>query len=560
MSQYGDGEDDTRSISLTPQTEERVYQMIKNDVSGFDEKSTQSKINTFKNLVTHTKFISLSSKASTEENGTKTLTSLKGIMRLLGPTVSQIIIIDFNLLNYGLSKKEEKVLEEKRHLEILKVSSQEIKAPNEALLAAKAKQRLERAKLDLQQSEEFIQSDKPKRKQMIDDLILEHESIERDIFIDSFEKYQLAITAKNEAIISGLDQKLTRDKLLAEEIFLSGLIEVIALLLSSLKNHVATCPMLVQLLKADVSVQLSTEEFGSERKHTITNPYDNNNISGIFHILQNEFYSGSLVSYASLLLSTINYRITAEESNNDPEAAIRGVEALVETWLARDAFKRMTMDWFFTFVLINSLHADSDIRSLVTREINRFMKTQEGQEVSEESMITLNHAKDIIKLEMSGKRLNTISADGGRKSSNTSSTGSTNNWNRGRTNKPSLGSAEQAYVADEAHAKLPGSPGVPIKRIFTGQITASMQKQYFNPTATTNGKDSGRVLNYIAVPKEEDICGICYGQNSDPSKCQKVHIKDTGKCYAKQCKICKYYGHPATYCMHKTDVNGKSTA
>ena len=420
-------------------------------------------------------------------------------------------------------------------------------APDKEYLAAKAKKVRANALIELQKKEEYRNSNSKEKTVLIENFNEEYDRKENDAFVEAYEKYYEEVEATNQAISYERKHKANRDKLLSEEIYLTGIMEILTLITTTLKTHVqSTCPSLMQLLKANVTIP-SADGFGGENIMNITNPWDNNNISGIFHILKNEYHSGSLVSFASLLLNTINYRISTEDSMNDPEAAVRGVETLVETWLGRQAFRRMTMDCFFTVILINSFKPDSEIRTLVTREVNRYMKDHEGQEVSTESMTTLQHAKEVIKSEMQNKKMGTVGSNERR---NNYSHGS--NWNKQRYNKPSSGILEEANVSDlkedDAHKKLPGSIGNPIQKIYNGPITAQQHKQYYNPSIR-----GGKTFDYIAVTKESDVCNKCYGPNADPSTCDKVHVSATGKCYSMKCRSLDYTD------IHRIIANNEQT-
>ena len=552
-SQYGD--DDERSLALSPLSDVAIHNMIKEDIAGYDEKTTQTKLNTMKSIVTNFKFI-VSTKANVEDNGTRTLTTLLSILKALGKTICQIVLVDFEIATYSTEMREQRTIEDQKFGDFSSLARKVNIVPDKEYLAAKAKKLRATALLDLQKTDEYQTSNSKEKTVLIENLNTEYERIENDAFVEAYEKYHNEVEATNEAISHERKHKANRDKLLSEEIYLTGIMEVLTLITTTLKTHVqTTCPSLMQLLKANVTIPL-VDGFGGENTTNITNPWDNNNLSGIFHILKNEYHSGSLVSFASLLLNTINYRISTEDSTNDPEAAVRGVETLVETWLGRQAFRRMTMDWFFTVILINSFKPDSEIRTLVTREVNRYMKDHEGQEVSSESMATLQHAKEIIKSEMQNKKMGTVGSSE-RRNNNYSSQNS--NWNKQRYHKSSSGSLEEAHLSDtkedEAHKKLPGSVGNPIQKIYNGPITALQHKQYYNPTIK-----GGKTFDYIAVTKESEICNKCYGPTADPSTCDKVHVSATGKCYSMKCRTCGLYGHPSNYCQQRTtNKEGKST-
>ena len=139
-SQYG-GDDDERSLALLPLSDSAIHNMIREDIAGYDEKTTQTKLNTMKSIVTNFKFITVTTKSAVEDHGTRTLTTLLSILKALGKTICHIVLVDFEIATYSIEMREERTIEDQKFGEFSSLARKVTVAPDKEYLAAKAKKR-----------------------------------------------------------------------------------------------------------------------------------------------------------------------------------------------------------------------------------------------------------------------------------------------------------------------------------------------------------------------------------------------------------------------------------
>ena len=557
-------DDDRTTVTIIQQKSEyEIDAMITGETRSYTEKTTAAKLASMKALVTVASFTALSnSKVSNlvDENGRKVYDSLNNLLKQLGPTVQQLIHSNYNLLK----RKEEQ--------QTLRLDSQNAlnEAQGESLLQLiPPSEKINEMKLlvkmsDFEESSTFISATAEDKEQLYATTERAYKLEFAKAHLKAHAEYETNVEKRNDAINNKLNLEKESVQFICDELFTTGLIELIALIVSKLKGHVSSHSTLVQTLK-------NTVILSNVKKTEILNPFDNNNLPGLYAILQQEFHNSSLSGFSSLLINTINQQITEEESNSNPMKAVQCMEEYLEIWTSKEAFAQLTPDHLFTAVLIKSLHPDSEMRRLLTREINRIMRENVGKEVNYNSMSNFNHAKQFIKNEMENKKM--TSSDIGKSSPVSHS--STNAWSQNSRYRNRTGTTEQAAMSElkeEGHAQdeeamqsttsahqqpstnkqWPGSLGVPVTKIFTGPVNRPGQK-YYNTTASAGG---GKVFDYKAVLKQEDLCPACYGNPSNPKNCNNVKVKSSGKCYANQCNKCSYYGHPGAFCMQKFNTQG----
>jgi hypothetical protein len=290
----------------------------------------------------------------------------------------------------------------------------------------------------------------------------------------------------------------------------------------------------------------------------VSDPFGKNDLLGTYHLLKNTYHRQNLVTFGTAVIDIMSWNLSKDDTANNLRKAITDMNEFLAVWLTQDLWKEMTMDQFFTAVLLKGLHHEDSFRKELVTKTRKFM--EEHKDIEDNVFVegvtqvpTLRHALSLIEMELENRgfgKTDTVTQSRGQNQRQINSAGN-NSMNRNGANRS--GWQQSAKFREESAAaagEFTGGGGddpqhYKPKKQFDGPVRRSAEVKVFE-------SNQNKLYAYLAVKRKHDICSKCWDENDRETKpgCgQKSHFQT-------KCDKCGYYGHKFITCQQKKDVNG----
>lgn len=280
-------------------------------------------------------------------------------------------------------------------------------------------------------------------------------------------------------------------------------------------------------VKAKLCGMVKVEKTGE----LIVNPFETNNLSGIYHILRIEYYTATLVQFNRDFSDLLRSPFTTEELIRDPIKATLQVDKKVAEWMLMNYSKFMTVDVFMVNILLSYL-PPSPFKDRCVVAVTEFIQGREENLQDTyatlivsgvDSMPIYQFLVDFMKVQHNSVGYLQFGANNSRGGKNPQIP---------RTATPAAG-YESAYGASEnTMSPFP-------EHLYQTLITPD-RKIMFADTET------GRIVLYTAT---KEVCAVCHGKSTGA----KVEAHSP-RCFRKLCYKCHLFGHKNVDCRQHSST------
>ena len=258
-------------------------------------------------------------------------------------------------------------------------------------------------------------------------------------------------------------------------------------------------------------------------------------------ILHERFHKKTFVSFARTLMSTLNWKLSKDDTINNPSKGVQQIEELYATWTQQRYWDQMTQDLFFTTIYVQGLDA-GPFRTKVLTELTKIINgIEKGDDIiSNNSNMPIWRA---IKLYVADHQRNR-EYDLEQKQLKVAPVGVNNNGHqRKQNNYRNSYNSSKSDNAEEAAAAAVADDTTYNREVSKGEGIMVTTKK-------------GRKVPYMSHKELTSICDKCFPVGN---KAVIAHEHGT-KCYQGKCNKCDYYGHNSGTCKQTHKVNGDPIA
>jgi hypothetical protein len=300
----------------------------------------------------------------------------------------------------------------------------------------------------------------------------------------------------------------------------------------------------------------------NEESIQVFNPLDQNHLPGVLYLIYDSYRKKTFVTFASSLLEAMSWSLSEEDTNENPVLGTQQVFKIYSSWVNRGLWAQMSMDIFFTTILIRGLHPNSKLRGEAITKVTEFVTeaVKKGElNVDSNKLVIYNQLTDFISVDQANKKFNKKNSKvGSEKVENYDKSKQNTSNNKSTGSDKTKTNVESAHAADatkgsgntppQQSANTKSNTGTPpSSQKFKAAVTKDMNVRVI----------SGHRKNfpYLAVLDKTDICNKCFLPNGVVAK-EACSAK--GFCYQGQCNRCQYFGHIAHNCLQLQDVAGNT--
>ena len=314
------------------------------------------------------------------------------------------------------------------------------------------------------------------------------------------------------------------DRYVVVNVLIDHIRSAMVTLTQRIKASVVSVTKIHNKLTATVCLD-STGEF-------IANPFENSNLSGICQILRDEYFTANLVSFNRDFSDVLSCPVSQTQLVANPLLASTCTDKRISEWVSVNSWKFMTMDIFFTNILLGYLPNNAFKQKCVAEMFDFLQKIESGDvETSTDgqegvgSMPVYQHLVDFMRVQHESESYLSITAP------------------------KNQGNAPKTQQQQQQQQQQPKQQGIPF-----GQRRTAM----YETAASTVTLHAGEVSNEKNVTVRDADTGIPHRYTATKEKCAKCYGKSTGdasvgvhqpRCYGGECPKCKLFGHKPASCM-----------
>ena len=372
------------------------------------------------------------------------------------------------------------------------------------------------------------------------------------LYLAEHDAYTEKLARKNAAIILFRAKQTELRHLHANESVLAAFLNAETQIFSVIQKAVTThCISLKSILQGTARVPTTGEE--------IPNPWDKQSLCGIACIMHDRFHKRSFVTFNNHLLDAMGFNLSEADTKSNPMKAVAAVQQMMYNWESRDLWNQMSPDYFFSAVLLRSLHPGAPLRHNLLQETQKFLR-----ERSSSTAPTSSDKNPLFTFAVT--YLQNIQESRGFVSNNSHQhkSPSTNASPQAPGARYKPGGLELAAAASTTPAATSSPPASTAssttgpnpyqhegKTIYIRAIRAlpgpvlRTANVYFQHNANGNPK------RYLAVATAHDICANCFPVTASPTA-----VPCKPPCTSRLCTRCNYYGHNGPWCLQTHTTSG----
>jgi hypothetical protein len=363
------------------------------------------------------------------------------------------------------------------------------------------------------------------------------------IIVQEYGRYNQDLDDKEKARQHYLTCKDLVEQELILELILNSYANALVAIASKLKMAVQNYPTIQDVLKMKSIF---------DNQDIIHNPYDNNNLIGMYRNLHLKYQKINFVSFVYSLIDLMNWQISEDQLIHNPLKAVTEVDKLYSNWKNKEYNTMMTDDGLFTSILLKGL-PKSPLKTYVVTETLKYIRQFDSSTYDQyspmpfynyTSQLIQNHTDDTM---LAKPKIKSIKSN----SNNSNSIISTNQYNRpNRSNNTNqietAAAATNVPKANSTNNSFNTSQG----KHFSTEVFKS-QRIMTKPLSTKVGGPP-KSFPYVAVTSPSKICNLCYPEQGSGTLCSRFG------CYKHQCQRCHFYGHSSKVCMQTHTLEGKT--
>ena len=504
-------------------TNEDLIENIKAFCSAYTKDSVKSQIDAMQKSISGTILLASANEASTfDDIGTMLYNGITEMINSLPQELKELIEnnFKFNIFIDETRSERNKIVSRKHELEV--INGKELKEPNMTLCQLRIDNAISDIKERRASREDQIST---RSSEKVQDYLNNIDEVEinkvtaayKKAFVENYDMFLVNLNQKNAAFEELSTLKAEEEKNSVLELMMTNFKNIIAQIINKIKLEVSKYPLVKTVLEGTIKLTSTNE--------VISNPiHGNTNLSAIIEILRNNFHKRTIVNFTVNLIEAVSYTLTEEETKNNPRKIVQDVEKLYSRWETRNLWEHMTIDQFFTALIIKGLHPKDTLRRDVIHEVTKWAEEHKDSNMPSSDMGLFRHTSKFIHSEQDNREL-TAYQTGGNKFP-----------------KFSKGKASYTYnltPTEDAAAAVDNG-----KR-FSSEVPKTKNIKTLNARKAK--------VPYIAMKSVAQICGSCYPDPADTNK-----VSCTPRCFGKQCSKCRYYGHTSSQCMQSHTVDGVS--
>ena len=349
-------------------TNEDLIENIKAFCSAYTKDSVKSQIDAMQKSVSGTILLASATEASTfDDIGTMLYNGIIEMINSLPQELKELIEnnFKFNMFIEDTRSERNKIVSKKHELEV--INGKELKEPNMTLCQLRIDNAINDIKERRASREDAISTRSSEKAQDYLNNIEEAEISKvtaafKKAHIENYDMFLANLNKKNAAFEELSTLKVEEEKNSVLELIMTNFKNIIAQMINKIKLEVSKYPLVKTVLEGTVQLTSTSE--------VISNPLNGNtNLTAIIEILKNNFHKRTIVNFTVNLIEAVSYTLTEEETKNNPRKIIQDVEKLYSRWETRNLWEHMTIDQFFTALIIKGLHPKDTLRRDVIHEV-----------------------------------------------------------------------------------------------------------------------------------------------------------------------------------------------
>lgn len=305
--------------------------------------------------------------------------------------------------------------------------------------------------------------------------------------------------------------KKTYEEATSRSVVIVTILDGVRSAMNTIVNKVKTSVALRYKVKAKLCGMITLEKTGE----LVVNPFESNNLSGIFSILTVDYYTPTLVQFNRDFSDLLRNPYSPDALLKDPLKAVTAVDKRVAEWILMNYSKFMTMDVFMVNILLMYLPS-SPFKDRCVVSVTEFIQSKEDEfkplSVSESgvnAMPIYQHLVEFMKVQHNSVGyLQFGGANAKDKPRNPQG-------QYGRSPAPGM---EHANVSEES-------------TLYKGDVTRDKNIVCTDPA-------TGHQYPYTAI---KALCGECHGDGTKGAP-------HAPRCFKGICYKCQRFGHRASTC------------
>lgn len=375
-------------------------------------------------------------------------------------------------------------------------------------------------------SAHFVTSEQ--HKSMLLELDLEMNTINMNYYerkLKSLEEYKLTIAPAVLRVEKEILQNEMHSKRLKRVMAITSALEhIYQICLGKIREAVALKPSIIGVLRGSYSVPHVPER--------IVNPYDSNNLGGIYYALESVYGKPTLRNAMEEFFNVSNVKRTEEEVAGINIVSVYDAQVAVHMrWERKSLYSFMSPDVMQTLFFIGSL-PDSGVKHEIAKELMQFVHSKDFNPNVEMAMFDFvgEYCRKIIpgallnKMTISTTDLSAVDA---KKKQPSSAAVPKASQSKGQSSGKLVPGAVDAYKAEITKP-------LPAEKFPKGmEVTREMGYERLGPR--------NEVMQYTATKLP---CVPCMSGTMCVAGAKRT-------CFYKACALCKLFGHSAPFCHHK---------
>ena len=187
-------------------------------------------------------------------------------------------------------------------------------------------------------------------------------------FIDAMQQHMVAVAHNNKIIEQASIKEEDLKRCQAVEVLVIGMHTQLTMIMQKVKGAVQMYPFLRKALEGNVIVN----------GLTIIDPYEHNNVSGVYHHLRQKYGRANMSYFCTHLLRILSEEASITTTQTKLKSILDGMDSDMRTWYNAGLDKMLTQDFLFTVALLKRIHPESKERQDCVETVMAFAKRLEA--------------------------------------------------------------------------------------------------------------------------------------------------------------------------------------
>ncbi len=189
------------------------------------------------------------------------------------------------------------------------------------------------------------------------------------VYCDEHEKHVKAVQAAELKKRKVAAKKGTLSKESQMQCVLYGLQSAFSRIVAKIKLAVKGYDAIIQCLEGRCTLECT--------KDVIVDPYNTDNLAGMYQLLCSAYNEPSLDLFNNMLMGLFTHEESVSVCKESPLHPVVSMERLLRSWNQLDLWRFMTKDRLFVVALLRSLPLNSEIRKLAVAHVTEYVNAQQ---------------------------------------------------------------------------------------------------------------------------------------------------------------------------------------